>query len=405
MSGSGQFMEVRIKKNAGAYGALAGASGSKLFTRCTLDLDLEKSVYKSKRIRPSQQTADSRHGTRFGQGSLKDELACAAFQDLFAAIFRKAWVTGVNSTALTNVTASATPPHFVRLAGSWITDGFRVGDNVRWGGWATTGAVNNAKNFVITALTATQMTVAEMGQETATVGAKASGDSVTATVTGKNLIVPASGHTKDDFNIERCYKDFTPNRSENFTGVVPTGFTVDIKPDNMVDLDIPFLAKDRIDSNAGEYFTSPAAVDTHRTFGSAIGLLHLYGSLALNITSLTLTAKGNHEQGSPILTPTKNEVFPGRLEVEGKLSGYLVDFGLRDAFRAEQEGNLIFYLAETQLAASNAFGFIIPRCKVGAVKLQDNEKMFVQDIPFEGLENDTGTGTDATTIRMQDTTI
>jgi hypothetical protein len=168
MSGSGQYMEVRIKKNAGTYGAQAGVSGSKLFTRASLSLDLDKSVYKSGRIRPSQQTADSRHGTRKTNGSLKDELACTAFQDLFAAVMRKAWVNGSTSGALTNVTANATAPHFVRAAGSWITDGFRVGKLVRSSGWTTTAPPTTARTIVITALTATDMTVAEVGQETTT---------------------------------------------------------------------------------------------------------------------------------------------------------------------------------------------------------------------------------------------
>jgi hypothetical protein len=51
------------------------------------------------------------------------------------------------------------------------------------------------------------------------------------------------------------------------------------------------------------------------------------------------------------------------------------------------------------------FGVIIPRCKVGKVDLQDGESMFVQNIPFEGLENLAGTGDDLTTIRLQDTTL
>lgn len=405
MSGSGQYMEVRIKKNAGAYGALAGATSAKLFTRAALSLDLDKATYKSARIRPSQQTADSRHGTRRSNGSLKDELACAAFGDLFAAVLRTAWAAGPTTGAVTTIAANATAPHFVRSSGSFISDGFRVGHNVRPSGFATTGAANNGKNFVITALTATDMSVGEVGQETTTVAAKAAGDTVTIAATGKTLIVPQSAHTRDDFNIERLYKDFSPNRSELFTGVVPTGFTIEVKPDGMVTVEFPFIGKDRIDSNSGEYFTTPTGVNTNMTFGSAIGYLHLYGSIALYITGLTLTVTGNHQPGNPILVPSINEVFPGRVEVSGTLSGYLANFALRDAFKQETEGNLIFFLAESAAAAANAFGVVIPRCKVGKVDLQDGETMFVQNIPFEGLENLAGTGVDLTTIRLQDTTL
>ena len=404
MSGSGQFMEVRIKKES-TYGQLAGATGAKIYTRASLDLDLDKPTYRSNRIRTSQQTATSRHGVRRAAGGLNDELACSAYQDLFAAVLRAAWVAGVTSGAIITVTASATPPHFTRSSGSWITDGFRVGMLVRWGGWATTGAVNNAKNFVITVLTASDMTVAEVGQETATVGAKAAGDSVTLTATGKTLIVPQSGHTRDSFNIERVYKDFTPNRSETIVGAVPTGFTIDAKPDSMVTVQFPFLGKDRIDKNDGEYFTTPTAADTHDTFGSALGLLYLYGAQALHITGITLNVAGGHQAGSPILVPSVSEIFPGRVDVSGTLSGYLVDFSLRDAFRAETEGNLAFQLAASPAANADVLGVTLSRIKVGKVDIQDSESMFVQNIPFEALENIAGTGTDLTTIRLQDTTL
>ena len=405
MSSSGQFMEVRIKKNTGTYGALAGATGAKLFTRASIELNLKKNTYQSARIKKSQQRSDWRHGTKRVEGTLKDELACSAFQDLLAAALRTAWANGATSGALTNVTASAVAPHFVRAAGSWITDGFRVGALVRPSGWTTTGAVNNGKNFVITALTATNMSVAEVGQETTTVGAKAAGDSVTFVEQGKTLIVPQTGHTKDDFNVELLYTDFTPNRSEVGVGMVPTGFTIDVKPDNMVGVEFPMIGKDRVDSDAGQYFTTPGAADTHRTFGSAIGLLYLYGTLALHITGITVTVKGNHQPGNPVLTPSINRVFPGRVEVSGTLSGYLVDFSMRNAFRDETEGNIIFYLSQQAAALADCFGAILPRVKLGEVGIQDSETMFMQNIPFEALENDTATGSDLTTIRLQDTTL
>jgi hypothetical protein len=145
MSGSGQYMEVRIKKNGGAYGAQAGASGAKLFTRAQLSLDLDKAVYKSARIRPSQQTADSRHGTaqadRVPQGRARLHGVPGPL--------RRGHAQGVGerltSGALTNVTAAATAPHFVRAAGSWITDGFRVGKLVRPAGWTTTAPPTTAR--------------------------------------------------------------------------------------------------------------------------------------------------------------------------------------------------------------------------------------------------------------------
>lgn len=70
--------------------------------------------------------------------------------------------TGTNwkiplSSALTDVTVSASGKTFTRVSGSFVTDGFQVGMSVTWSGFAKGGTVNNG-TFVITTLTDTVMT-------------------------------------------------------------------------------------------------------------------------------------------------------------------------------------------------------------------------------------------------------
>src|ERR1700741_793544 len=138
--------------------------------RDDIGLKLTKDSIKSKERRPDRQRSASRHAMRKVDGTIKAALYLGAFSSLMGSAVRRAFGTVAALTPLTNVTASATAPHFVRAAGDWIAAGLRVGMTFRWVGWASPAAGNNNKNYTIVALTATGITVAE------TVTAKASGD-------------------------------------------------------------------------------------------------------------------------------------------------------------------------------------------------------------------------------------
>ncbi len=86
-------------------------------------------------------------GTKLG-GALTLTAPAAAFNDYTLRY-------GVTSTGLT-VTVTAGGSTWTRSAGSYITDGFMVGQNVTWSGFTNSG--NNVTG-IVTALTATVMTL------------------------------------------------------------------------------------------------------------------------------------------------------------------------------------------------------------------------------------------------------
>ena len=401
MSESGVLMELVYKKET-TWGVPAGPAGGQKLPRVSVDLDLDKNTYQSKRIKPSMQVSDFRHGIRKVAGNYTDELACGTFKDFIAAGLRQAWQTAPTTGAITTVTASATAPHFVRSAGSFITDGFRVGQIVAWTGWATTGTANNAKYFIITTLTATQMTVIDLALNTSPVAAKAAGDSVTCTLAGRQTWMPQTGHTADAFDIERRY--LTLNKSELLTGCMVDTLDFDVKPDDMVGISIGFKGKDRI-RQSGLYYTAPTAADTNRTFGSAIGIIRAGGTTLAILTSQKISIKGALQENNPILTSTISEIFRGRLTAGGQFDAYLADTTFRDAFQDETEMSMQFYLSADSGVSAATMGFNLPRIKLGKVPIQDSESMLVQNVPFTALELDTGTGADQTTIAVQDTTL
>src|SRR5579864_848047 len=182
MSASGINVQLGIKKES-VWDTPAGASGAQLLRRTTMIIDLAKAAYRATEKVSTAQTSDMRHGVKSVPGTLSGELAPGSFNLPFQSVIRQDFQSGATTGPIITVAAVAGPPGtFTRSAGSFITDGFKVGDVVRWTGWATTGATNNNRNYRITALSATVMTVTGLLNEI--VGAKIAGDTVTCTVVG-----------------------------------------------------------------------------------------------------------------------------------------------------------------------------------------------------------------------------
>jgi len=394
---SGIEKEVRYKKET-IYGVAPGSTGSQLLRRTTSSIDLSKETYESDEIASHGQIVDMRHGLRSVGGDINGELSVTTYQDFFAAALRKAWVAGVNSTALTNVTASATAPQFIRASGSWLTDGFKIGDVIQWGGWVAT--TNNSYNYRITALTATDMTVS------GTVAAEASGASVTATVQGKKVYAPTSGQTSDSFHIEHFFSDI--GQSELFSGLMISKIDVDLPPTGMGTINLTFIGQD-ITTDASEYFTTPATETTTAVLAAINGALRVNGTDIATITGLSFTidtgiTPGDGCVGSNVIP----FIFPGRIRVSGQFTAYYEDGSLRDNFIDEDEIAINIKLDATSADNTECLIFDIPRIKLSGSSKDDGEKGLIQTVPFTGLLNsDGGDGisTEETTISIQDTTL
>jgi hypothetical protein len=182
--GKGLTKQVAIKKEA-TYGVLAGATGSRLMRRVTSNFNLKKETFQSNEIRTDYQMADFRHGVRSVDGTVSGEFSPGSYADLFAAALAKAFVAGVAITgAAITIAASGSQYTLTRGAGSYLTDGFKIGDITRITAGTGLNADSLNKNLLITALTATVATVSVLNTSTLT---PAAGTAVSYSVTGKTV--------------------------------------------------------------------------------------------------------------------------------------------------------------------------------------------------------------------------
>lgn len=393
---SGIFKQLRYKKEV-TWGVAPGATGAQLLRRTTSDLNMVKNAYESNEMRSDFQVADMRHGIRSVNGNINGELSPLTYVDFFAAILRKAAVAGVSAASL-SITSNISTKSFTRSAGSWLTDGFKVGDVVRFSGYTAGNVGMNARNYRIATLTATIMTVAD---STGMVDAAAV-TGISCAVTGKKIWVPTTGHTDDSFSIEHYFADLA--QSELFTGCKVNQLDISLPATGMSTIGIGILGKG-VTTAASAYYTSPSAETTTSLLTGVSGKLRVGGADVANVTAANLSIQAGLSPAEVVGSNDIGAVFPGRVRVSGEFSAYFEDVTMRDAFINETEIALHLLLTTGSEANAHFLNFVLPRLKLSGAAKDDGEKGLIQTIPFTALLNTaggTGLDTEKTTIIVQD---
>lgn len=392
-----------IIKQAG-LGTPGAGNGGQVMRRKTAVFKASRAMFKSDEIVQHQQDTGDNYGLKSTDGKLDGILSPKTYAFLFASLLRKDLVIGVNSTALVNVTAAVTTGAqgtFTRAAGSFLTDGFKIGDVVRQVGW-TAGAVNNnAHNMLIIGLTATVMTVVTL--DGAPVMAKAAGDSVTITVVGKKTMAPLTGHTNDYFSVEEWYADIA--KSELFTDTKVTQCAVTLPGTGNVTVSFDFLGIERKLGTA-QVLTTPTAETNTSPLTAVNGILFLNGQPVSNITGSNITINGNMKQGDALVgSNNPADISRGRIMVTGQFTGLFTDQIISSLYDSETVTSIVMAMTADNTPASDVVTFSMGRIKVTGDAPDDGEKMIIRTYPFTAEINIAG-GTaiawDQTILSMQD---
>jgi len=375
-------------------------TSGQLMRRTTSNVDLSKKTYKSTEIRPDYQFSDFRHGTRSVTGTISDELSVGTWGNFMASVTRQAWQKpGV--TAATTILAQAASPQFTRTGGSFLTDGYMLGDVVQFEGF-TTGAANNSNNFFITGITA--LTLAGIFLNGSAVVADAADTTVSCAVMGSKTWMPLSGQTRDSYTIEHFFSDI--GQSELFTGCRVSQMAVKLPSTGLATIDFPIMGINAVEGSAA-YFQAPAAPSNGQILAAVNGAMFLGGVQIAVVTSLDFTINGNMTTGDVVGSNVAPDIFPGSMDVTGTMSAYFEDETFQSAFFNEAEVSVIIALTtdSTPGAAFQVFSF--PRCKLNGATKNDGQVGIVQTVPFVALlnNNNPAPGTIVTSMSIQDSTI
>lgn len=375
------------------WGVKPLATSGKYLRRVSAELNLARASYESKEIRTDQQTSDMRLGVRSTSGKLEGELSTGTYQDFFAAMLRGPWAVGATTTALTTI--SFTTNTIVRTAGSWITDGFKVGDVVK-----ATGAAAPANNVqhTVTAVTALVLTVDAVKDPLVVAAA---GPSITVAVLGKKLVIPQTGQTDDSFTFSKVY-DMATDITENFSGVKIGDASIKLGIDAMSTISLNLMGSTFESSNT-PYFTTPAATTTNGVLSASRGALYVNGVASAYITSIDFNIKSGLQNATVIASTNIADILQGRIAVDGSFEAYFLDNTLLQNMDQEVEQSITVTM---QGNGTEQLSFTFPRVKLSEVNKNDQEQGgIVQSVKFTALLPLAGSASDFSTVVIQDTTL
>lgn len=396
---SGIFKALTYKKEV-AFGQVPPASGAQALRRISSDLSLTKETYQSSEIRPDQQIADFRHGVRRVAGKISGDLSAKTYSDFIGSACRKVFASLTAATGA-SVTIAGTAPNWTvtRAAGSYLTDGFKIGHVIRLS-VGTLNAANINKNLLITGLTGTVANVITLNGSAMVAEGPITG--TTITMIGKQTFMPTSGHVQESYSFEHWFSDVPA--SEVFSGSKINGFTANLSPTGIATIDFDVVGQD-ITTSATQYFTTPTAATTTGSMAAVNGVVRMGGATVGILTGLTLTTDTGIT-GDPVVGANVVPAFyPGTMNVTGQATAFFDATTLRDVFLNETEIEIVAAFTADNTAVSDFVTFVLPRVKLGSHSKSDGDGAISVTMDFQALLNSSGgagTATEKTTLLIQD---
>jgi hypothetical protein len=386
-----------------ALGTLALANSGKLLRRVNASPNLMRDAFTSQEILPSHQLRDARLGTIRTPMTLSGQFAPGAYVDFIEGMVRRTFTAGVSATGMT-VTAVAGPPGtFTRAAGSWLTDGFKVGDVVRYTGFTAGAAGNNARNYRIIDLTATIMTVTGIGLEV--VAAAASAPTIGCSVVGKKTFIPATGHIFNAYTVEDLKPDASPLSSHRYQDMRMQALAIRLPATGIATLEAQLVGRQRLVGTTA-YFTAPTAMTTDNSFAAVSGTLRLAGADIATVTGLTLQLSCPIEAPACVGTNLVPDNFQGMLSMRAQASMLFTDDTFTSNYDAETEFDLAVELTSDSTVNSAFVAIVMNRVKIMALQTNDSDRSLIQTMEIVPLEHIVGAGAgtkyEGTTVSFQD---
>lgn len=377
----------RLRYGEETAGAPPAAGSGKTLRRVSSNFKLDRAVIQSKEVRTDKQRAASRFGSKSVTGTLSGELSCGSYGDFLAAALRGDWAVGATTGSLTTISSNAGTKVLTRTGGSFVTDGFKLGDYIEG-----TGAI--VCSGTLTSVAATTMTV------DGTVPTVAAGSATTITVVGKKAMVPATGHTSKTFYVEEFYEEIA--RYRKITGLVVDGFSLDIQPDNLATISFKMVGKD-LTPDSAQYFTAATAALTTPPLASAASAIYIDGVAPGVITSLKMDVSVGAKPGKVVGANVAPAVFVNTVDISGSIGMFFSDDSFLTKSVAETPISLWIRLDD---GTGESITLKLLEVKLGNVDTTDVEDGLV--VTADLLPNKyTGasTVTEASTIVLQDTTL
>jgi len=388
------------KKQTG-LGAPASGAGGQVVRRTSSVFQAPSDTFESNEIVSHQQSTGVGLGVVKPAGKIDGLLSPGTYGALLGSLLRKDMTAGVSAAGATiSVAATGQNWTLTRSAGSYLTDGFKVGDVVRLTAGAF-NALNSQKNLMIVALTATVATVRVVNGSPMFAEANVAG--ATVAVAGKKSLVPMAGHTNDYYTFEEWYPDL--GRSETYSDQQIGQAALNLPATGNATISLDTVGRLRT-LGAAQVLTTPTAETVTDILAAVNGVVLINGVPVSNVTGAQVTINGNAAHSDAVVgSNVVDDIQRGRLAVSGSFTAKFDNVTLQTLFEGRSTTSLV--LAVTEDATANADFVVInlPMIKLTGDTPDDGEKAVIRTYPFTAQINGAGgaaLATDPTIIAIQD---
>jgi len=328
----------------------SGAGGFVFRANASPGMKLDRALIESGEIRSDGKPQATRLGSKSLAATYEADLSVGTFDPLLEAITRGTWqaAVAITQTAMTSVTTGTNT--IVAAAGSWITQGVRVGDIIRGTGFPDAG--NNGRNLRVTGVVTLTITVAE------TLVVNASPDS-SFTITILKKLIMGTTPVRRSFTFEEQQGDLT--FSKQGSGLRVSSLRLVGQPNGMAKITLGLVGADMV-SAVSPIFTTP-------TLTTSIGLTWLDAAVRVNgVDRVNLTAFDMlfdiGAEGLPVIGSNKTpDVFEDRAKVNGSFSSTLTNDSDLTTFTGETEFEFQAGLVEPDSEPKDGIWLFMPRLK------------------------------------------
>ncbi len=376
-------------------------TGAQLMRRETAIGKLAIATFNNKEIVSHQQSTGITQGLRSASFALNGVLSPSTYSVFFASLLRKLFAAGTPLTATAVTVAGTAGAWTVTIGtGSYLTNGFKVGDVMRLS-VGTLNAANINKNLLIISLTATIATCRVLNNSVMVAEGPIAG--CTLTVVGKKALAPLTAQTMEYWTVEEWNNDIT--RSEYFTDVVIGSIDVGMPSTGNVTFACNMVGLNRT-SGATQILTTPTAESTTPVLTAVQGAVIVNGIAVANITGATLKIDtGAANMGAIIGGVNSPDVQRGKINVSGQITAFYQDGVMSSYFEAGTLINVVIVIAVDQTATSEFVTFNMSAVTLTGDDKDDGEKAVVRTYPFVAEINSAGgaaLANDKTILSIQD---
>lgn len=301
----------------------------------------------STELRPDRQVPDIIRTSIQASGGFEYEFHYGTYDDFIAASLMSAgWSTPVTVTD-TDISQAASDNSINQAAGSFVTDGFLVGQWIEIEGFTGGGYNGLAKIVSVAAL--------KIVVSRATMVDDAAAESITLTMGGQVV----NGTTGTSFAIEKDFNDLS-NIFQVLSGLMPETWQMGVNTDDLIGGSFGFLGSKQV-SGVAAIGSGYTAVTTSAVMNPVDHVTAVFeGGVATDITSFSFNLNNNLRARKKVGFLGIISVGKGKINLTGSLEAYFEDNAFVAKYLAWDWTSLTLIFTD---ADSNKYVLELPRVK------------------------------------------